>query len=61
VIIANSQGLALLAAGATVPSDGVAGYATGCIFLHTDGGDGTAAYLNEGTSAVADFNALIVA
>lgn len=44
--------------GATVPADGVSGYATGCLFRHTDGGDGTALYLNEGTSTSADFNAI---
>ena len=51
----------LMAYGATVPSDGATGYATGCLFLHTDGGDGTALYVNEGTSASADFNAITVA
>lgn len=44
--------------GITVPTDGAAGYATGCIFMHTDGGDGSALYVNEGTSSSADFNAL---
>ena len=47
--------------GKTVPSDSAAGYATGCIFIHTDGGDGTALYVNEGTSSAADFNAITVA
>ena len=46
--------------GKTVPGS-VAGYATGCIFIHTDGGDGTALYVNEGTSSTADFNAITVA
>lgn len=51
----------LFASGNTVPSDGTAGYATGCLFAHLDGGDGTALYVNEGTRASCDFNALIVA
>jgi hypothetical protein len=48
----------LLALGTTVPSDGAAGYATGCLFMHTDGGAGTSLYVNEGSVTSADFNAL---
>lgn len=51
----------LMAHGTTVPTDGAAGYATGCLFQHTDGGDGTALYVNEGTSTSCDFNAITVA
>ena len=51
----------LLAAGDTVPGNGEEGYATGCLFQHTDGGDGTALYVNEGTKASCDFNAITVA
>ena len=47
-------------AGITVPADGTAGYATGCLFRHTDGGDGTALYVNEGTVASCNFNAVTV-
>lgn len=50
----------LQAYGNTVP-DGVAGYAIGCLFHHTDGTDATALYVNEGTAAVSDFNAITVA
>ena len=46
--------------GKTVPTDGVAGYATGCLFQHTDGGDGTALYVNEGTVSACNFNAVAV-
>jgi uncharacterized protein YjlB len=46
----------LFDSGDTVPADGATGYQTGCIFQHTDGGEGTAFYVNEGTSASADFN-----
>lgn len=47
----------LRAWGDTVPADGTAGYATGCIFHHTDGGANTALYVNEGTIDSCDFNA----
>jgi hypothetical protein len=47
--------------GPTVPADGVAGFGVGCLFAHTDGGDGTALYVNEGTTASCDFNAVTVA
>ena len=51
----------LLAFGITVPTDATAGYAPGCIFIHTDGGDGSALYVNEGTYASCDFNLITVA
>ena len=50
----------LLASGASVPADEASGYQTGCIFQHTDGGAGTALYVNEGTYASCDFNAVTV-
>ena len=50
--------LLLDASGDTVPSDGATGYATGCLFKHTDGGAGTSLYVNEGSGTSADFNAL---
>lgn len=50
----------LLFAGDTVPSDGTAGYAPGCLFLHVDGGNNSAIYVNEGTKASADFNLVAV-
>ena len=42
--------------GVTVPTDATAGYAPGCTFKHTDGGSGTALYVNEGSSTSCDFN-----
>ncbi len=51
----------LMAAGATVPADTTAGYETGCLFQHTDGGDGTSLYVNEGSVTSCDFNAITVA
>ena len=47
----------LFSSGTTVPADGTAGYQTGCLFQHTDGGVGTSLYVNEGTDAACDFNA----
>ncbi len=58
--IQANEGL-LLASGGTVPTDGDAGYQTGCLFQHTDGGDATALYVNEGTVAACTFKAVIVA
>ena len=43
--------------GTTVPSDGAAGYAKGCVFIKTDGGVGTTMYVNEGSATSCDFNA----
>lgn len=51
----------LLACGNTVPTDNTNGYAIGALFIHTDGGAGTALYCNEGTLADCDFDAVTVA
>lgn len=56
----QSEGI-LIASGDTVPADASVGYATGCLFQHTDGTDGTALYVNEGTVDSSDFNAITVA
>ena len=48
----------LWASGDTVPTDASEGYATGCVFVHTDGGGGTALYINEGDETSCDFNAV---
>lgn len=48
----------LFSHGATVPADGTAGYAVGCVFAHTDGAAGTALYVNEGSVTSCDFNAV---
>ena len=61
-VIVTVPGVGILQAyGTSVPADASAGYAPGCLFQHTDGGDGTALYVNEGTLASADFNAVTVA
>lgn len=44
------------AKGSTVPTDGDAGYAKGCIFIDTDGVAGNVIYVNDGTSSSCDFN-----
>lgn len=51
----------ILCAGTTLPTDADEGYCPGCIFIHTDGTDGSALYVNEGTKASADFNLITVA
>ena len=53
--VIDNRGL-LFASGATVPIDGTDGYQTGCLFQHTDGGGGTALYLNEGSVTSSEFN-----
>lgn len=53
-------GIGILRAwGDIVPPDGEPGYATGCLFQHTDGGPGTSLYANEGTLESCDFNPLV--
>ncbi len=46
----TAEGL-LFASGEGVPSDGVTGYQTGCIYQRVDGGANTAFYINEGDNA----------
>lgn len=54
----KDDGGILFDSGATVPTDATAGYRTGCIFQHTDGGTGTAFYINEGSVTSCDFEAV---
>ena len=54
-------GGALICYGNTKPVDGTAGFSPGCIFIHVDGTDGSALYVNEGTAASCDFNLITVA
>jgi hypothetical protein len=44
--------------GTTKPTDGSTGYATGCTFRKTNGGNATALYVNEGTLASCSFKVL---
>lgn len=49
----------LAATGTTVPTDGTAGYAKGCIFIDTDVGAGSqGAYINVGTTAACNFDVI---
>src|SRR3990167_5555492 len=57
VLVENSAGVHR-SYGATVPTDADKGYAPGSIFAQTDGTIGSTIYINEGTKASADFNAL---
>jgi len=50
----------LLAEGRTVPANAATGYATGCIFVHMDGGSATAVYVNMGSSVSANFDRVSV-
>lgn len=45
--------------GSTTPTDGDAGYATGCIFMNTTGGASQTSYVNDGSSSSCDFNLAI--
>jgi hypothetical protein len=47
--------------GKTLPTDALAGYAPACLFQHTDGGAGSALYVNEGTATSCDFDLVTVA
>jgi len=49
----------LLAYGTSVPGDGAINYATGALFIHTDGSAGTAVYRNEGDRTSSDFDAIV--
>ena len=55
IILKDDRGV-LISAGATLPSDGDAGYAKGCIFIVTGGGIGTTVFANDGDETSADFN-----
>lgn len=55
-ILTGFSGKILLAEGATVPSDGAAGYAPGCLFFKRAAAALVGAYRNDGTETSADFN-----
>ncbi len=57
VVIVREGSNKLFVYGNTVPTDAASGYGIGCIFIHTNGGDGTALYVNEGPTTSCDFNA----
>lgn len=53
----SPDGYVLECSGTTKP-DGTAGYEIGGVFVHTDGGSGTARYVNNGTRTVCSFVAI---
>lgn len=56
------EGGKILARGTTVPTNGVAGYSKGCLFVDTDStGEGALLFCNIGTYASANFNLVTVA
>jgi hypothetical protein len=57
--LTDENGDYILAKGTTVPTDTDSGYAAGCMFLHTDGGEGDTFYVNEGSVTSCDFNVSI--
>lgn len=59
VLFEDSRGV-FLAYGATVPTDAETGYATGCIFIDTNGAAGAVMYANEGDATSCDFNTSLV-
>jgi hypothetical protein len=59
VLLEDRSGNVLFATGTTVPTDTDAGYAKGCLFIDTDVGAGTTGlYVNVGTTASANFDAV---
>jgi hypothetical protein len=60
-VIYKSQDGILLCYGTTFPPDASVGYAPGCLFLNVSGSAGTSLYLNEGTAASSDFDAIAAA
>ncbi len=58
IIVQDFAGDGLIAAGTSVPADAATGYASGCLFMDVDASAGAQLFVNEGTSASADFNAI---
>lgn len=59
VMLKDPGGHVLWARGTTVPTDGEAGYAKGCLFIDTDVGAGTTGlYVNVGSTTACDFDAV---
>ena len=61
VIATNDGGDIIIASGGTKPTDGVAGYSTGCIFIDTDTTGIACVTVNIGPNSSADFNVVTVA
>jgi hypothetical protein len=57
VVAETATGEAIIVAGTDLSvHEGKAGYAVGCLFIHTDGAAGSALYVNEGTSTTSNFD-----
>ena len=60
VLLKDGDGNALLAKGATVPSDAGTGYAKGCLFIDTDATTvATVLFVNVGSASSCNFDAAI--
>jgi hypothetical protein len=57
VLFVDGVGDVLMCTGLTKPTDNLAGFAKGCIFIKTDDTDGTQGlYINIGTNLLAEFS-----
>ena len=54
----TADGKFVISQGDTVPTATTAGYAIGGLFIHRDGGSGTALYVNEGSESSCLFNSV---
>ncbi|SRR5712691_2771662 len=60
VLLKDNAGKVLWATGTTVPTDGEAGYSKGGLFVDTDVAAGTTGlYVNVGTTAACNFDAVV--
>src|SRR3990167_10886794 len=57
-ILWDALGKAILAKGATVPTNTTAGYAVGCLFIDTTSGKNVTLYVNEGSTTSCTFVAV---
>lgn len=57
-LVFNFVGEAVLAAGDSVPADGLGGYGEGCIFYKNSGAADAQVYINQGTGASCNFDAM---
>lgn len=58
-IIARTNRGQLIACGTSVPTDGTAGYSPGALFFDQDAAAGSQVFINEGSYASSDFNAVV--
>ena len=60
VLERDLDGMILRARGDTIPTDAVAGYAIGCVFIHTTGATVAKLFCNIGTTASCNFNQITI-